>query len=77
MRKNIPGVKGQVLKAIQSGYCNTSLDVSDEIGVPVNQCSSYIHALKRQGYVKFTGRTMPNKSANGKGRKLHVFEVTA
>ncbi len=70
------GTKREVLKALPSGYCNTSQDVADEIGgITASVASSYIGALVRQRAVRInrTGRWMPN--ARGWGARLKVFEV--
>lgn len=69
------GAKGRVLKAVASGCCNTSQDVSAVTGIEISQASSYLAALARQGLVRRTGREMPNFS--GHGRWLQVFEVVA
>lgn len=71
------GKKAKVRAAVLSGYCNTTLDIADETGLSVNICSGYVAALMRQGELRRTDRRLPNSSANGKGRKLHVFEVVA
>lgn len=71
------GKKALVRAAVMSGFCNTTLDIADETGLTVLECSSYVAALLRNGEVRKTGRRLPNKSADGRGRKLHVFEVVA
>jgi hypothetical protein len=69
------GTKGKVLKVLRSGYCNTSQDVADEIGITATRASAYISALVRQRRIciKRTGRWLPN--VRGWGRRLRVFEV--
>lgn len=69
------GMKARVLKALRSGYCNTSQDVADELGITVRQVSNYISVFARQGYVRPTRLRMPN--VYGRGRELRVFEVIA
>jgi hypothetical protein len=71
------GKKARVRAAVLSGYCNTTLDVADETGLAVEECSSYVAALRREGLVRWTDRRLPNKSPIGAGRKLYVFEVVA
>ncbi|WGR74310.1 MULTISPECIES: hypothetical protein [unclassified Bradyrhizobium] len=71
------GKKALVRAAALSGYCNTSLDLADETGLSVRECSGYVAALIRQRELRRTTRRLPNSSANGRGRKLHVFEVNA
>lgn len=70
-------MKARVLRAVLSGYCNTSLDVADETGIPVNVCSSYIGAFARKGIVRKTDRRLPNSNPVNRGRQLRVFEVVA
>lgn len=69
------GKKAVVRAAALSGYCNNSLDVADETGLTVKECSSYLAALIRKGELKRSDRRLPNASVDGRGRKLFVFEV--
>jgi len=69
------GKKAIVRAAALSGYCNNSLDLADETGLTVQECASYVCALIRKGELKRNGRRLPNQSADGRGRKLFVFEV--
>lgn len=64
--------KASARAAVLDG-CNTSQDVADETGIDVNQCSSYLAAFVRKGWLRKTRRTMPN--IHGCGRPLIVFEV--
>lgn len=77
INKSGTGKKAKVRAAVLSGFCNTSLDVADETGLTVLECSSYVAALRREGIVRWTDRRMANKSPIGAGRKLYVFEVVA
>lgn len=67
--------RAKVLAALKSGYCNTSQDVADEVGITANRASMHISVLasRRAVIIKKTGRRMPNIA--GTGRELHVFEV--
>lgn len=67
--------RAKVLAALKSGYCNTSQDVADEVGITAEQASTHICALTRNRRItiKRTGRRMPNIA--GIGRELRVFEV--
>lgn len=69
------GAKGEVLKAVQSGFCNTSQDIADVTGIEISQAASYLSALARQGLIRRTDREMPNFSDHG--RWLRVFEVVS
>jgi len=69
------GVKAQVLKVLLSGYCNTTQDVADELGISNRRASAYVSELAKAGYIRRTGLHMPN--VFGRGRELRVFEVVA
>lgn len=67
------GLKQRALKAVLSGYCNTSRDVADELGVPMNKCQGYVSQFVSAGIIRKTGRHIP--SISGRGPAMYVFEV--
>ena len=69
------GLKQRALKAVLSGYCNTSQDVADELGVPVNKCQGYVSQFISAGIIRKTGRHIPN--IHNHGPRMYVFEVRA
>jgi hypothetical protein len=67
------GLKARALKAALSGYCNTSQDVADELGVPLRKCQGYVSQFISDGVLRKAHRHIPN--IHNKGPRLHVFEV--
>jgi len=62
----------RALAAILDG-CNTSADIAEELGVSVKHAAAVINKLRRHGYVRWTGRFVPQDSGVG-GRPYHVWE---
>jgi predicted transcriptional regulator len=71
------GLKQRALKAVLSGYCNTTRDVADELDVPIDKCQPYVSQFINAGIIRKTGRHIPNISPDGRGPKNYVFEVVA
>lgn len=69
------GLKRRALEAVLSGYCNTTQDVADELGVPTRKCQGYISLFLRAGVIRKTGRSIPN--IYGRGPAMYVFEVVS
>lgn len=69
------GLKQRALKAVLSGYCNTTRDVADELEVPIGKCQSYVSQFVSAGIIRKTGRHLPNISPDGRGPRAFVFEV--
>lgn len=61
------------LAAVLDGL-NTSADVAAELGVPVKHASAVLCKLRRQGYLRWTGRVAPRADGVG-GRAAKVYEV--
>jgi len=70
MIRRTRGLRPKVVKAVLSGFCNTSLDVADEIGLPPKKCSTCVSDLARDGIVRWTNRYIPVRNF-----KYRVFEV--
>jgi predicted transcriptional regulator len=66
--------KAKVIDAILSGNCNTSLDVADETGLTVKDCSVVIFNMIEAGVLRYNGRRMRGEYRN---HLIKVFEVVA
>lgn len=64
----------KVMEAALSGYCNTTRDIADETGLPVNVVSSYVTMLIDDGVLRRTGRFVPNLNEQGRGPPYACFE---
>lgn len=64
----------RTLAAIIDG-ANTSHDIAAELGVSVKHAAAVINKLRRQGYVRWTGRVVPREPGCG-GRSRMVWERT-
>lgn len=66
----------RVMKAALSGFCNTTRDIADETGIPVEIVSGYVSQLVQDGVLRRTGRSVPNARSDGGGPRYLVFEPT-
>lgn len=62
------------LAAVMDGTATTSPDIADELGVSIKHAAAVINKLRRQGYVRWTGRCLPRGPLGG--RACHVYEAT-
>lgn len=62
-----------VLRLMRTEGYNCAQDIADELGITIQQASSTLVAMSRQGVIRATDRELPND--DGYGRRLRVFEV--
>lgn len=72
----VPGLPqtDRTLAAILDG-ATTSPDIADELGVSIKHAAAVINKLRRQGYVRWTGRVIPRPPGQKWGRECHVWEA--
>lgn len=63
------------LAAIHDG-ASTSPDIADELGVSIKHAAAVINKLRRQGYVRWTGRVIPRPPGQKGGRECKVWMLS-
>jgi len=65
----------RALAAVIDG-ANTATDIAAELGVSSSHAAALLCKLKRQGYLRWTGRKVPPPRGEG-GKGCRVYEVVS
>ena len=66
----------RALAALLDG-ATTSPDIADELGVSIKHAAAVINKLRRQGYLRWTGRVIPRPVGQKGGRECKVWMVVS